>query len=612
MAAIVVTMPTALRERRQSIARLEAIVISINPLAGAWKRNWVVHYGFAVLVVAVAAELRLFLGEHYGVSPTYLTFYPAAMLVAVVGGLWPGIVATLLSAACADYFLLEPLGRFSAKDAADIIGLAVFVSMGLFISVLAETVRRTRERAQARVERALHDSEEHFRLLVEGAQDHAIFMLDPEGRVVSWNAGAERIKGWSAREIVGQHFSLLFPQETRNNGHPHRQLKLAVAEGSFREEAERVRKDGSRFWASVVVTALHDDKGDLRGYANVTRDITERKRAAQDMTENRSRLASIVGSAMDAIITVDADQRIVLFNAAAETMFRCPVTEALGKPLGKFIPQRFREAHSNHVRSFTATGLTNRAMGQLGTLSGLRRNGEEFPIEVSISQADVDGSKFFTAILRDITERKRSEEHQSLLLRELSHRVKNTLAVVQSIAAQTRLFADPDQFYDTFTARLEALGSAHDLLTKSEWEGAALADVVRLALAPYEGHGIVQRWAMEGPGIWLAPNEAVTLSLVFHELATNAAKFGALSNATGTVDVSWDLDHAELPTAVEMRWLEYGGPTVKSPLHRGFGSRLLDRAVAHELGGETRLDFSSAGVECRLRFPLSPKVKLQS
>ena len=437
-------------------------------------------------------------------------------------------------------------------------------------------------------------------------------MLDPAGRVVSWNAGGERITGWSAREIVGQHFSVFFPKEAVNNGDPQRQLQLGDAEGSFREEAERVRKDGSRFWASVVTTALRDEKGNLRGYANVTRDITERKRAAQDMAENRSRLASIVGSAMDAIITVDADQRIVLFNAAAEAMFRCQATEALGKPVGQFVPHRFRQAHAARVSGFAVTGVTSRAMGQLGTLSGLRRNGEEFPIEASISQANVGGSKFLTAILRDITERKRSEEHQSLLLRELSHRVKNTLAVVQSIAAQTRLFAAPDQFYDTFTARLEALGSAHDLLTKSEWEGAALGDVVRFALAPYEGHGAVQRWTMAGPAIWLASNEAMTLSLVFHELATNAAKFGALSNETGRVNVSWNLDHSELPTQVEMRWLEHGGPTVKSPLRRGFGSRLLERAVAHELGGETGLDFASAGVECRLRFPLSSKVKVQS
>ena len=367
--------------------------------------------------------------------------------------------------------------------------------------------------------------------LVDGVQDYAIFMLDRHGRIASWNTGAQRIEGWSAAEILGQDISRVFPGEARDSGRPKAQLDIAAAQGSFREEAERVRKDGSRFWADVAITALRDEKGELRGYTQVIRDISERKRASRDMAESRSRLASVVESAMDAIITVDANQRIVLFNKAAVEMFGRSASEALGMPLELIIPHRLRAVHAGHVAGFAATGVTNRPMGQPGTLTGLRSNGEEFPVEASISQADVDGRKLFTVILRDVTARKRAEEHQALLLRELAHRVKNTLAVVQSIAAQTRRFAPPEQFYDTLTGRLAALGTVHDLLTRSDWEGAALAEVVCLGFVPYEGLSAEHRWTIDGPGIWLAPNEAVTLSSVFHELATNAAKFGALSAA---------------------------------------------------------------------------------
>ena len=434
--------------------------------------------------------------------------------------------------------------------------------MGTLISTLAGTVHRMRERERTLMARALQDSQAHFRMIIEGVQDYAIFMLDPDGRVASWNRGAERIKGWSESEILGQHFSVFLPNDAR----PGRHLEIAAATGTFREEAERVRKDGSRFWADATTWALHDSNGALRGYAKVVRDISERVRTTRDMAESRSRLASVVELAMDAIITVDLDQRIVLFNAAAEAMFGCPATEVMGAPLERVIPQRFRAAHAKHIVVFAATGVTSRAMGRLGTLSGLRSNGDEFPMEASISQATVDGNKLFTVILRDITERKRAEEHQSLLLRELAHRVKNTLAVVQAIAAQTRRFAASDQFQDKFNGRLAALGTAHDLLTSSEWEGATLGDVVHLCFAPYADLSTVPRWTIDGPAIWLAPNEAVTLTLAFHELATNAAKYGALSNGNGKVAVRWSVKPEDEPAALMIHWLEQGGPAVTPPL----------------------------------------------
>ncbi len=139
-----------------------------------------------------------------------------------------------------------------------------------------------------------------------------------------------------------------------------------------------------------------------------------------------------------------------------------------------------------------------------------------------------------------------------------------------------------------------------------------LADVVRLALAPYEGPGTAKRWTADGPAIWLASNEAVTLSLVFHELAVNAARYGALSSEAGDISIEWALDPAVGPAGVAVRWREKGGPPVAPPARQGFGSRLIREAISHEVGGQATLHFPASGVECRLYLPLSQKVTMQS
>jgi PAS domain S-box-containing protein len=250
-----------------------------------------------------------------------------------------------------------------------------------------------------------------------------------------------------------------------------------------------------------------------------------------------------------------------------------------------------------------------------------RPDGSRVTVLINIAPIFDDNGKQIGAVncFQDLSAQKQAEAEreqvraqasarQSLLLRELSHRVKNSLAVVQSIAAQTHMFAPQEQFYNAFATRLEALAKAHDLLTRSEWEGAALTDVVHLGFAPYDGHADIQRWTVGGPSIFLAPNEAMTLSLAFHELATNAAKFGALSAPSGKIDVSWCLRDAEQAPYVDIQWLEHGGPAVSQSRRPGFGSRLLERAIVHELGGNTQLDFAPAGVQCRIRLPLSPRV----
>ncbi len=181
--------------------------------------------------------------------------------------------------------------------------------------------RSNTDREAASPDRARPVAEEPFRLLVEGVVDYAIFMLDPEGRIVSWNPGAERIKGYTARDIIGQHFSRFYPPEDVAADKPGRELAIASAEGKYEEEGWRVRKDGTWFWASVLITALRDPTGRLRGFAKVTRDLTERRQAAADLQRYEALLRAVVETLPVGLLVTDREAHIVLSNTAAERVW---------------------------------------------------------------------------------------------------------------------------------------------------------------------------------------------------------------------------------------------------------------------------------------------------
>lgn len=244
--------------------------------------------------------------------------------------------------------------------------------------------------------------------IVESSDD-AIVGKTLEGIVTSWNQAAERLLGYSAQEMIGQSVLRLIPED-RLEEEAQILARLRRGERVDHYETVRRRQDGRLVDVSLSISPIRDGSGHLIGASKIARDITDREQAERGLRESQARFESVIGSAMDAIISIDEAQRMVLFNAAAERMFGCPATEALGQTLDRFIPARLRAAHRTHVRTFGATGVTSRAMGNLGDLIALRSDGREFPIEASISQTEIGEAKLFTVILRDITERKEAEE----------------------------------------------------------------------------------------------------------------------------------------------------------------------------------------------------------
>jgi formate hydrogenlyase transcriptional activator len=260
-----------------------------------------------------------------------------------------------------------------------------------------------------KAEDALQQNDEIFRHLVESVTDYAIFMLDPHGRVSTWNVGAERIKGYKAEEIVGQHFSRFYLPEDVQNSKPDSELKTAAAQGKFEDEGWRVRKDGSRFWANVIITAIRNQNGNLIGFAKVTRDFSDRRRAEEAIRLSENRFRSLFESSPDAIIVIDDAGKITDVNGRVETSFGYNRSELLGQTVEILVPERFRHAHPSLRQEYAAHPQV-RPMGTGLELFGRRKDGTLIPVDIMLSPVETASGKVVLSVIRDLSEKKLAEE----------------------------------------------------------------------------------------------------------------------------------------------------------------------------------------------------------
>ncbi len=357
---------------------------------------------------------------------------------------------------------------------------------------------------------------------------------------------------------------------------------------------------GAVRWLNGRGEYVRNEAGRAIRSRGVVMDITERKHAE----EANARLAAIVSCSSDAIISyAAADGRILTWNKGAEALFGYTAAEALGGPVGLVVPQDRLGPQEDE------TGAYNRALREGHVqVETVRRRKDGTLVDVSISatrMTDPNGHVLgVSAVIRDITERKRWEEHQRLLINELNHRVKNTLATVQSIASQSlRSAATPEEARQAVEERLFALSRVHNVLTRENWEGAAIREVVDEAVAPYQPKGR-NRIHIAGPDRRLSPRMSLALAMALQELATNAVKYGALSNETGEVRLEWQVDESGKEPRLHLTWAESGGPSVKAPSRQGFGTRLIERSLAQDLEGEVRLAFEPTGLVCTIQARL--------
>jgi PAS domain S-box-containing protein len=252
--------------------------------------------------------------------------------------------------------------------------------------------------AKARARRGALPQSDQYRLLVEGVGDYGIFMLDPKGMVSSWNLGAERLKGYRADEILGRHFSVFYPAEDVASGKPAGELDAALRLGRLEDEGWRLRKDGSRFWANVILTPLKDPGGRLLGYSKITRDLTDRKRA-EDL------FRGLLESAPDAMVVVDQRGKILLVNAQTEALFGYPRAELVGQGMEMLVPERLREAHHAHRQGYSHEPKP-RSMGAGRTLNARRKDGSEVPVEISLSPVPTADGVLVASAIRDISQRR--------------------------------------------------------------------------------------------------------------------------------------------------------------------------------------------------------------
>jgi PAS domain S-box-containing protein len=443
----------------------------------------------------------------------------------------------------------------------------------------------------------------------------ATFICDAKGAILQYNRLAAQI--WGRIPEPGQTHDQ-FAQNVRYfdiDGNPLQRSELAevLATGKPARDVERIveRWDGSRVIVSLNIDPLRNTRGEIVGAVHCFLDISERKRmdAALALSrlqalEQEQRLAATYEHASIGISEVAPDGRFLRVNEA--------LTSIGGYSREYYLTQRlFAHTHPDDIDA-DREAFRKQVAGESEFYSiekrFVRKDGRLIWISVRSSPVrDADGQLLYLVrVVQDVTERKAAESRQKLLIDELNHRVKNTLATVQSLASQSaRGAATPEAFRERFEGRLMALSKAHDQLTLHHWESAELRELLSASLAPFSG-GAGERVVLRGEDVVLRPRAVLTLAMAFHELTTNAVKYGALSVPDGRVEIRWQPVNAQKNSGVglHIEWEEMDGPPVREPARRGFGTTLIERSVAGDLDGRATLDFAPSGVRCAIEIPL--------
>ncbi|WP_414472007.1 PAS domain S-box protein [Microvirga sp. M2] len=442
-------------------------------------------------------------------------------------------------------------------------------------------------------EQHLRESEERFRLLANSVPA-LVWITDPEGGITYTSELWTRYTGLPPHAALGQGWlKAIHPDDVAETLRLWEEVR---ARGTrYETEIRYLCHDGAYRWHVVRANPYrHSTTGEILAWFGSSTDIHERKVTEATLRESEQRLRATYEQAAIGIGEVDAGGRFIRVNERLCAISGYGRGELLSMTLEDITYPEDRGSELEMFRKQMSGEITNYSIEK----RLVHKNGNPVWIGVSASRVDdLEGRPLYgIRVIRDISARKRAEQSQSLLINELNHRVKNTLTTVQSIARQTLHNArSPGQAAEDLESRLLALSRAHDVLTRENWEGARFSDIVAQAIAPYLNRG-KGRFQVTGPETRLTPQQALALAMALQELATNAAKYGSLSNDEGLVAIAWYLAEAADGLHLHLTWRESGGPPVEPPTRRGFGTRLIERSLARELDSTMKIDFLPKGV----------------
>ena len=469
------------------------------------------------------------------------------------------------------------------------------------VNALMAELRAAAGKRQA-AEDSLRESEAIFRAMFDVSSVGKIETECETGRFLRVNAAMCKFVGYSEAELLSlTAFDITHPDEREPNREQIRRL-LAGESEVFDAEKRYIRKDGKAVWARVTANVIRDKSGrPLRSMA-VIQDLTARKQAEQALLASKARLQLALDAAQLGWWRYDPLRRASSGDARANEIFDFDIAENEEMAIEKVI-ERVHPDDAERVQAAIATALDPSDPKPLTMEYRIRRRdgGVRWVENHGLAYFENAGPErraaSFVGTVADVTARKEREEKEHLLMREINHRAKNMLSVVDAIAHQT-VARNPEDFIECFSERIQALSANQDLLVRNEWKGVEIADLARAQLAHFADL-IGSRIALRGPRLRLRPASAQAIGLALHELATNAGKYGALSTDAGRVDISWGTTDG----ALTMSWSERDGPPVRAPQRRGFGTIVMETMAERSVAGAVNLDYAPSGLTWRLTCP---------
>ena len=451
----------------------------------------------------------------------------------------------------------------------------------------------------------LHVSEDRFRLVVERVLDYAIFLTDAEDRITDWLPGAEAVFGWSREEAQGQLSRIVFTPEDRAAGESEKEMETARRDGVAPNVRWHVRKDGTRVFIEGSVTALHDDQGQVSCFLKIGQNVTERRRTADALRESEERFRQFADASSDVLWIRNAETlRFEYVGPAFERIYGVPsgkVNEGDGMRLWiRLILPQDRHRVLEAVRAVRAGDPLTYEFRIRRPVDGEERwiENTDFPLFDTAGRVQRIGG-----IGADITEVKKGQQRQDVLINELQHRSRNLLGVITSVANRTLARGSSIKAFET---RLKALGRAQGLLSQFGSDTVEIGALVRMELA---AHVEIKppRVVVAGPPVHLTAQQVQNFALALHELTTNAVKYGALKDCTGQLLVSWTVirDQRERAKLV-LSWVESGVDVqAEAATRRGYGRELIENALSYALRAKTEYALGGDGVRCRIELPIT-------